>query len=148
LILEVFQPILLDMSSQKYSINKPLRVAGIGYFVLFLLLIITKILLPDLRGGWSDPPIFDYILLLGFGICISTIGGIYTYYSWALDAKGHMEWLESQQLTIPKLRMGWFKNYSETYALWSMRVISPIFTLVGLLLIGFILQSIFKFLFR
>jgi hypothetical protein len=136
------------MSSQKYPINKPLRLAGIGYVVLFLMLIVTKSLLPDSGGGWSYLPIFDYILLFGFGFCIFTIGGTYAYYSWTLGEKEHMEWLESQKLASPKWRTGWFRNYSERYALWSMRLISPILALVGISLIGFIVFSIINFLLK
>ena len=35
--------------------------AGIGFILLFILLVITKSFLPDAEGGWSDPPIFDYL---------------------------------------------------------------------------------------
>jgi hypothetical protein len=76
------------------------------------------------------------------------MGGAYTYYSWTLGAKEHMEWLESQKLASPKWRTGWFRNYSECYALWSMRLISPILALMGISLIVFMLLSIIKFLLR
>jgi len=136
-----------NMTLHKYPINRPLRAAGIGYFVLFILFIIAKSYLPEGEGGWSTPPIFDYVYLFGTGICLSIITITYTYYSWTLNAKEHMEWLESQQIVNPRWGIRWFKKHPETYALWSMRLISPIGALVGVLLIGFMLFSIFKFLF-
>lgn len=136
------------MSFQKYSTNKLLRASGIGYLALLVMLVISKSLLPNLGGDWwSDPPIFDYILLLGIGVCISIHTITNTYYSWTLNKKEYAEWLESQPLMSPKLIKSWYGNYYEIYLLWSTRLMAPVFAFVGILTIGFMLFSIFKFFF-
>lgn len=148
LILEAFQPILKDMSSQKYPTNKLLRASGIGYITLLIMLAISKSLLPNLgEDWWSDPPIFDYILLLGIGICISITTIAHTYYSWTMTAKEFTEWLESQPLMSPKMLRSWYGNYYEPFVLWSARLMPPVFALVGILMIGFMLLLIFELFF-
>jgi hypothetical protein len=59
-------------------------VAGFGYIVLFMLLVIAKNHFSDAGGGWSDPLIIDYLFFLGAGICTSILGLGYSYYSWML----------------------------------------------------------------
>jgi len=110
------------MSSEKYPINKLLRASGIGYLVLLIMLAISKSLLPNLGGDWwSDPPIFDYILLFGIGICVSFHTITNTYYSWTLSEKEYTEWLESQPLMSPKLIKSWYGKYYE-YIYFGLRV--------------------------
>jgi hypothetical protein len=132
------------MTSQKYPVNKPLRLAGIGYIVLFILFVISKSFLPQRYGGWSDPPLYDYFYLAGTGICIFVLTLTYTYYSWKLDAKDHYEWLKSQRLVKSRIDMS---NYPETYALWSMRLFSPVGVLIGALLVIFMSLKILNYFF-
>jgi len=135
------------MMPRKYSINKPMLVAGVGYFALFILFMISKIYIPYAIEEWSEPPIIDLLFFLGTGICISIITFGFTYYSWKLDANEYIEWYKTQQ----RIGSDWikiWKNYSESYVLWSTRLISPLFFLIGITLTGIILVAIFSSLFR
>jgi len=110
-----------------------MAIAGYTYFILFVLLIITKTYLPDAWGGLSDPPIFDYIYILGLGICVSILGTSYAYYAWTLSAKEYSEWNAVQQKN--------FENWlgrtdsifpADSTILWSSRIAGPVGALMGI----------------
>ena len=122
--------------------------AGIGYLVLFVLFIVTKSFLPAAGGGWSDPPIFDYLYLFGAGICISIIALGYTYYSWTLNEDEYLEWYKDQQLFGGNLIGKWSRLYPEGMIIWTNRIFSPIGALFGIAISGFMLFAIFKYIFR
>lgn len=131
---------------QKHPVNKPMRVASLAYFILFLMFVVTKNFFPAKYGGWSDPPIIDFIFLLGIGICFLIMGMVYTYYSWTLNAEDFMEWYSDQQI----IGKNWAKrSYSPEWSLWSMRLIGgPVTTIVGIVLIGFMLFEILTFIIK
>jgi hypothetical protein len=64
-----------------------------------------------------------------------------------MNAKEYTEWLESQPQLSPKMIRRWYGNYYEPFVLWSARLIAPVFALVGILAIGFMLFLIFEFFF-
>ena len=136
------------MSPKKYLVNKSMVAAGIGFIILFILFAITKSLLPDAGGGWSDPPIFDYLFILGFGICLSIIASGYTYYSWKLTEEEYIEWYTEQQLFGKKHINLWRRLYPSGTVIWTNRLFASIGVLMGFAMIGFTLISIFKFIFH
>ncbi|HSB00047.1 MAG TPA: hypothetical protein VLE49_05315 [Anaerolineales bacterium] len=119
--------------------------AGIGYLVLFILFVVTKSFLPDAGGGWSDPPIFDYLYILGFGICLSIIAIGYTYYSWTLSEEEYLEWYKDQQLFGRNLIEKWRRLYPKGMVIWTNRIFAPVGGLLGIALSGFMLFAIFKY---
>lgn len=132
------------MKSKKYQMNMPMLIAGLIYFVLFALLIISKRFLPDAGGGWSDPPIFDYLFLLGMGICFSILGIGYTYYSWTLNEEDYLEWFADQQL----FGTYFTKMYRRTRNYWTTRISAPIGALMGIALSILMLIAIFAYFYR
>lgn len=127
----------------KHFSQKLYQGAGIAYIGLFILFVIAKALFPDAGGGWSDPPIIDYLFLLGFSICITIIGSIGTYYSWKLNAKTFVKW--SSQMTNPKWAVTWGKLSSDSSKLWAARLIAPFIALIGIGLIGFMFVNIINY---
>jgi len=140
------------MMARKYPRNKLMIVAGLCYFVLFALFIVSKNYLPDAGGGWSDPPIFDYLFLLGTGICLSIISIGITYYSWTLSEKEYIEWYTDQQIIDSKWAKTWINIWinlnPEGGIIWINRIMGPIGILISIFLICSMLFSIFKYLFR
>lgn len=132
------------MKSQKYPMNVPMLIAGLSYFVFFALLIISKSFLPDAGGGWSDPPIYDYLFFLGMGICFSILGVGYTYYSWTLSEEEYYEWFANQQLFGAHLT----KMYRATWNFWSTRISAPIGALVGIVMSVSMLLAIFAYFYK
>jgi hypothetical protein len=136
------------MISTKYSRNKLIIFASYSSLVLFVLLLITKIFLPNAGGGWSKPPIFDYIYLFGIGICFSILGIGYTYYSWTLKAKEYSEWAAVQQNNFES----WLERTDSIFPtdstlLWSSRIAGPFWALIGIAISVLMLVSIFYYLF-
>jgi hypothetical protein len=134
-------------SRSKHSRNKVMLWAYYGFFLLFVLLLISKSLIPSGSGGWSDPPIYNYILLLGFGICISILGIGYSYFAWTKSSKDFAAWLLAQSpVNFKRL----FNRISSDPSLsfWSARLIAPIIALFGIALIEYISNSIVSFLLR
>lgn len=121
--------------------------AGIGYFVLLVLFVVTKSFLPDAGGGWSDPPIFDYLYMLGAGICISIMATGYTYYSWTLSEEEYLQWYKDQQLFGKNWTGKWSGLYPKGMIIWQNRIVAPIGVLIGIVLSGFMSFSIFKYIF-
>ena len=121
--------------------------AGFGYIVLFFLFVLAKSRFPDAGGGWSDPPIFDYLHLLGAGICISILATGYTYYSWTLNEEEYIEWYTDQQWIGRKFMKTWSRVYPKGWIIWNNRIVGPIAALFGIALIEFALFSIFDFIF-
>jgi hypothetical protein len=135
------------MTSRKYPRNKWMIAAGLGYFVLFALFLITKNYLPDAGDGWSDPPIFDYLYLFGVGICLSILMIGYTYYSWTLDEEDFIEWYRDQQLFGRNWVERWSKHYPKGFLIWSNRISAPLVALIGIALSSFMSFGIFKYFF-
>jgi hypothetical protein len=147
LILEEISSILGIMLPKKYPINRPMVMAGIGYIVLFILFAIGKSYFPDAGGGWSDPPLIDYLFFLGAGICISILAAGYTYYSWVLTEEEYIQWYTDQQLFGKKIISSWRRLYPAGMIIWTNRILSPILGLVGIAMAIFGLVLIFKFIF-
>jgi hypothetical protein len=128
------------MKTAKYPTNKLFRAAGISYFVLFVLFILCQNYLPiNLRNS----PVLDKFYGLCSGILISIIAGIHAYYSWSLDSKEYIEWLESQQIGIAKSKD--VSLFAKSHTLWLMRVIAPIGVIFGLALTIIMSVIIFKY---
>ncbi len=132
----------------KYPRNKPMIVAGVSFYALFILLIVLKSRLPDAAGGWSDPPIYDYILLLGFGICISVLCIGYTYYAWTLDAEDFSEWIKCQTFMRKKQAQKPVGDFARAYTHWAFRFITPTVALLGIVMIGFMVLAITRYLLK
>jgi hypothetical protein len=145
LILEEISSILGIMIPKKHPINKPMVAAGIGYIVLFILFAIGKSYFPDVGGGWSDPPLIDYLFFLGAGVCISILAVGYTYYSWILTEEEYIQWYTDQQLFGKKFTNSWRRFYPSGTLIWTNRLFAPVGALMGFAMIGFALTSIFKF---
>jgi len=126
--------------------TKSLNKVSIAFLVLFVLLILSRGYFPDTNDdGWSDPPIIDYLLVTGFGICVAIIGTLYTYNSWRLDTKQFWQWLlQSSSIRPPKQ---WRYNTREPLGHWFLRLISPIFILGGITMIIVMLANIIDFFF-
>ena len=121
--------------------------AGYGYIFLFFLLILSKSLVPQGLGGWSNPPIYDYIILFGFGVCISIMGIGYSYFAWTRNAKDYVEWFLEQSIKKMKWQVELMSSHP-VYALWQARLIAPFAALFGIALIGYISYSIASFILR
>ena len=122
-------------------------VAGIGYFVLFILFAIAKSRFSDAGGGGSDSPIIDYLFLLGAGVCISILTLGYTYYSWTLTEEEYIKWYTDQQLFGKKFINSWRRLYPSGSVIWMNRIIAPIGAFIGFAMIVFALVAMFKFIF-
>jgi hypothetical protein len=118
--------------------------AGYCLIVLFVLLFLSKSLVPSDSGGWSNPPIYDYILLLGFGVCISILGIGYSYFAWTKSAKDYVAWFLAQSPLIIDAQVKAMSN-DPGLPLWSARLIAPIIALFGIALIGYVSYSIVSF---
>ena len=134
-------------SSPTYSRNKIMSLAGYGCLLLFVLLIMSKSFVPQGLGGWSDPPTYDYIILFGFGVCISILGIVYSYFAWTRSAKDYVEWFLVQSAKKPKWQAELMSNHP-VYALWLARIIAPFIALFGITLIGYISYSIASFILK
>ena len=134
-------------STPRYSRNKIMSIAGYGYILLFVLLILSKSLLPQGVGGWSDPPIYDYIILFGFGICILIMGVGYSYFAWTRNAQDYVEWFLDQSTRRTKWQVELMSN-QPVFALWLARLLAPVIAFFGIALIGYISFSIAAFLLR
>ena len=135
------------MIPEKHPVNKSMMAVGISYFVLFFLFLIAKSYFPDAGGGWSDPPIIDYLFFLGAGICISILGLGYTYYSWILTEEEYIKWYTDQQLFGKKFINSWRRLYPSGTIIWMNRILAPISALVGFIMIVIALVAIFKTIF-
>ena len=111
--------------------------AGYGYIVLFVLLFVVKSLIPQGQGGWSDPPIYDYFIWIGFGICISIIGIGYSYSAWTKNAKDYVEWFLDLSVKKTQWQVELMSN-NPGFSLWLARLIAPFIALFGIALIGYI----------
>jgi multisubunit Na+/H+ antiporter MnhB subunit len=120
-------------------------IAGYGYIVLFVLLVFSKILLPQESSGWSNPPIYDYIILFGFGVCISVLGVVYSYFAWTRNAREYVRWFLDQAGSRIKWQVELISSQPD-FALWLARLIAPLIAVFGITLIGYILYSISVFL--
>jgi hypothetical protein len=124
------------------------KIVDFVFLGLFVLFFFAKDYLPDANDdGWSEPPLIDYLLLLGFGICIATIGTLYTYNSWVLDTKHYLRWIDqSSFIRPPKLKL-WKSKFSDYDAQWLMRLIAPFFILCGITISIVMIANIIDFFF-
>jgi len=120
----------------KHPRSEILSLAWFGYLILFGLLILTKSLMTQGHGGWSEPPILDYILLFGFGICLFSMGSLNAYFAWTKNAQDYVEWFAEQSFEKNHWQSELMKRQS-TYSLWSARLVAPLLALAGVGLIGF-----------
>jgi hypothetical protein len=137
----------LSETPAKYAKNIILLRAQYSYLILFGLLIVSKGLLPDAGGGWSNPPIFDYFFFLGFGICFFLLSAVAAYYSWTLNAREFAEWNLDQIIIGKGWAKKWSKFYPDWYILWSSRIGTPIGALIGIAIFSYMLFKIISFLF-
>jgi len=114
-----------------------MSLAGYGYIALFALLLVSKIMVPQGSGCWSDPPIYDYIILFGFGICISIMGIGYSYFAWTKNAKDYVEWFFEQAVKKIQWQVELMSN-NPGFSLWLARLIAPFIALIGIALMGYI----------
>ena len=128
---------ILKNSAPSHSRNKIMSLAGYGYLVLFALLIVSKSFVPQGSGGWSDPPLYDYIFLLGFGICISIMGIGYSYFAWTKNAKDYVEWFLDQSIKKTQWQVELMSS-NPGFSVWLARLIAPFISLFGIVLIGYI----------
>jgi hypothetical protein len=127
--------------------NKIMSVAGYGFILLFVLLIVLKSLIPQGSGEWSDPPIYDYIILFGFGVCTAIMGIGYSYFAWTRGARDYVEWFLEQSARKTKWQIELMSSHP-VYALWLARLIAPFIALFGIALIGYISYSVLMFILR
>ena len=120
----------------KYTRSKILSWAWIGYLILFGLLILAKNLMKQGPGGWSEPPILDYILVFGLGICLFMMGSVNAYFAWTNNAQDYVEWF-AEQSSAKKHWQTELMQRQSTYSLWSARLVAPLLALTGIGLIGF-----------
>jgi hypothetical protein len=130
--------IALTEPPAKYPKNKVLLVTEYSYLVLFALLLVSKGFLPDAGGGWSDPPIFDYLFLVGCGVCFLIISVIQSYFAWTLNAKEYHEWNYSQIIIGKKWAQKFGRLYPDWYVLWSNRIIGPFIALIVVAIFSFV----------
>ena len=123
-------------------------VASFSFIILFILFVIADSRLPDAGGGWHNPPIYDYVFILGFGICWSVLCIGYSYYAWTLNADDFVEWIKNQTLMSKKQIQRQESDFARGYTLWFFRSVTPIGALVGITLIGFMLFSIARYLLK
>ncbi len=139
-IMEKEKPI--SEPTRKYSRNRILQIIEYSLLALFPLFVISKVFLPDAGGGWSEPPIFDYIFLICFGLGITVAYVIMSYYSWIYNTKEYYEWSASQY----KIRENWAQKFvlhiPDWYRLWSWRILGPIGALFGIGWIFIVLLSL------
>jgi hypothetical protein len=132
----------------KYPKNRILLVTEYSYLALFAILLLSKGFLPDAGGGWSDPPIFDYLFLSGCGMCFFIISAIQSYYAWTLNAKEYYEWNYSQIIIGKKWAQKYGRLYPDWYVLWSSRIIGPFAALIGGAIFSFVVFEIMSSLFH
>lgn len=129
----------------KYPRNKILLVTQLIPLFIFALLFISKVILPDADGGWSDPPVLDVFPFLGVGVCISIFCIIHSYYAWTLDAKQYFEWSYSQTIVGKKWARVYGQPFIDGYVLWSTRIMAPMGVLFGIMVSGFSVFMIISF---
>jgi len=123
-------------------------IAGFSFYILFAVFAVTKNRLPKAGGGWSNPPIFDYLFILGFGICVSVLCVGYTYYAWILSTDDFSKWIK-YQIFISKERIERPESdFARAYTHWFFRFVTPIGALLGITIIGFMLISIARYLLK
>src|SRR6266545_7149457 len=135
-------------TSTKPRRNKPMLIAGFSLFVLFILFAVVKSRLPDAGGGWSSPPIYDYLFVLGFGICWSVLCVGYTYYAWTLNTDDFLEWITHQTFMSKKQVQTPGSIFAGGYQQWVVRFIAPIGALLGIAMIGFMVFAIIEYLLK
>ncbi len=123
-------------------------VAGFSFLILFILFALTESRLPDAGGGWHNPPIYDYVFILGFGICCSVLCIGYTYYAWTLNADDFTEWIKKQTLMSKKQLERKESDFARGYTYWFFRLVTPIGALFGIAMIASMLFSIIRYLLK
>jgi hypothetical protein len=122
----------------KYPRNKILLLTQYSYIGLFALFLLSKALLPDTGGGWSEPPIFDFLFFFSSGVCLTFSCIILTYYSWTLNAKEFSEWTISQLIIGKEWRRKYGNPFPDWYVLWSNRILDPVGILFGIVVVSFV----------
>ena len=128
--------------------NKPMLVAGFSFLILFTLFAIADSRLPDAGGGWHNPPIYDYVFMLGFGVCWSVLCIGYTYYAWTLNVDDFTEWIKKQTLMSKKQLQRQESDFARGYTHWFFRFVTPIGALFGIAMIASMLFSIIRYLLK
>ncbi len=123
-------------------------VAGFSFFILFILFAIADSRLPDAGGGWHNPPIYDYVFMLGFGVCWSVLCIGYTYYAWTLNVDNFTEWIKRQTLMSKKQLQRQESEFARGYTYWFFRFVTPIGALFGIAIIASMLYSIIRYLLK
>ena len=126
-----------------------IRKVSIALIVIFILVILSEGYFPDEdNDGWSNPPIAHYLLVIGIGVCMAIIGATYTYNSWRLDAKHFWRWFYQSLSTRPPKQ--WINKASESsghLGHWFFRLLSPVFILGGIAIIGSMFVKLINFFF-
>ena len=128
--------------------NKPMLVASFSFIILFILFAVADSRLPEAGGGWHNPPIYDYMFILGFGICWSVLCIGYTYYAWTLNAADFEEWVKNQVFMPKKQRQKPVSDFARAYNQWFFRFITPVGALFGIAMIGFMVFAIITYLLK
>jgi hypothetical protein len=82
--------------------------------------------------SWNKLPVFDFIFLLGIGICFSLVAGIYVFYSWTFTTENFVDWFNEQR---GGWRNYWQIFYSDAVLHWIFRINSPVFLVAGLAMV-------------
>ena len=120
-------------------INRPLAIASIGWFVIIIVLLLAAAIVPPGKVG-GMPAAFYYLLLLGIGVCIFTVGFVYSYNAWTKNAQDYLAWF-SQETGATKSQVAWASR-NPNYTLWQTRLVPPLGMLFGLALAVLAIYSI------
>ncbi len=136
----------MTSSLQGNHYNKPIRFTGFIFTALVGLFLLSKIILPEKALGENTPIVYNFLFVLGFGVCLSIIGISYSVVAWTRNSKDYLHWYLAQAITRPPL--WWIKlfSFSPSFFLWWFRLTAPIFALAGLVAAGLGIFYLFLYL--
>ncbi len=121
--------------------NPAMRAAGRGYLIFFALFVLPKLILPRGQGGWSVPPVFDLLAILGWGACTLVMAGCYLYHSWSKNTSDYIDWFLEQAGSGAQWQRDMVSSLP-VLTLWQARIFSPLGVILGAAMMAFAVYSL------
>jgi hypothetical protein len=132
-------------ASTEHTTYRAMVIAGYSYLIIFALFIVSKAILPTGYGGWSNPPIFDFVFLFCVGICLLILSLGYSHFAWTRSAREFVDWYINQIKFGRSWAQWWRRLYPDWAVLWTSRIFAPVGALFGLGLIVYTAIAILRY---
>ena len=135
---------MANSNKRDRSAGRILNGSFVGLLICIFLIMIFKSLVPSGHGGWSVIPSIDFVLLLGFTLCLICMIATYCYQAWTKNVDDYYEWLVSMGLLRPPFSKTVSSLFPKWLICWNARI-TPLVVVLLLCLLNLLMVRTLSF---